>query len=191
MQPTSTACGSGQFHWSKTGSEYDEFAGHRKVTDAKKIVPLNTAYGAKLDTQTALPSLPNTTFNGLLYASSSDGNGGWYVSGNFTSINGVARSNIAHITATGSLDRGWNPSPDSTVLALARSGSVLYIGGQFGAVAGKTRNNLAAVSYTGGILPWNPNANNYVNTIAQSGGIIYVGGNYTTLSPILRGFLNE
>ena len=32
----------GQFHWSKTGSEYDEFAGHRKVTDAKKIVPLNT-----------------------------------------------------------------------------------------------------------------------------------------------------
>lgn len=32
----------GQFHWTKTGGEYDMSNGHRRITDAQKIVPLNT-----------------------------------------------------------------------------------------------------------------------------------------------------
>ena len=32
----------GQFHWTKTDGSYDEFGGHRRVTDAQKIVALDS-----------------------------------------------------------------------------------------------------------------------------------------------------
>ncbi len=74
-----------------------------------------------------------------------DGNGGWYVGGQFDMVDGVARDNLAHILASGSLDRTWNPSADGTVRALAVNGTTVYAGGSFTSIGGASRNYIAAL----------------------------------------------
>jgi hypothetical protein len=87
---------------------------------------------------------------GFVQASVSDGLGGWYLAGDFTSIGGVARAGLAHILADKSIDPNWTPTTDGQVMALAQLSGVVYIGGQFSKVNGTDRANLAAVDGTTG-----------------------------------------
>jgi trimeric autotransporter adhesin len=83
----------------------------------------------------------------------SDGSGGWYVGGNFTSVGGTSIRNLAHITASGTLDTAFEPNPDSTVraLVLALGGGTLYAAGDFTQIGGQDRSELAAVSTSSGV----------------------------------------
>ena len=45
----------------------------------------------------------------------SDGEGGFYIGGEFSSVDGVSRFNLAHINANGSVDEAWDPNPNGTV----------------------------------------------------------------------------
>ena len=45
----------------------------------------------------------------------SDGEGGFYIGGEFSSVDGVSRFNLAHINADGSFDEAWDPNPNGTV----------------------------------------------------------------------------
>jgi hypothetical protein len=58
-----------------------------------------------------------------------DGNGGWYIGGNFTQVAGVTRNRIAHINPDGTLDMTWNPNANNGIRVLVLSGSDLYVGG--------------------------------------------------------------
>ena len=63
----------------------------------------------------------------------SDGKGGWYVGGEFSTVGGVARKNIAHILANDTVDPSFHPEVSGVVheLALSESGATLFIAGEF------------------------------------------------------------
>ncbi len=112
-----------------------------------------------------------------------------YVGGDFTRINGVARTRLAAIDlATDSLT-SWNPGADAAVLALDIDGGVAYVGGSFTSAAGVSRNRLAAIdTTTGSATSWNPNANSVVRAlVVDSASVrVIVGGDFTTVSGTTR-----
>lgn len=137
-----------------------------------------------------------TTFNHSLNAqgrtitASSDGSR-VYVGGDFTAVDGQARSHLAAFsTATGALDTTFTAGVDYKVAALAASGSTLYVGGNFSVVTSGTtrasRKSLAAVgAYDGKILPWAPTADNGSVTAMVKAPLVnrvIVGGRFTTLN---------
>src|SRR4051794_10886299 len=79
-----------------------------------------------------------------VHAVVSDGAGGWYIGGLFTRVGNVARRNLAHVLASGSVDQTFAPEPDGPVDALALNGHALFAGGSFKAIGGKLRLVLAA-----------------------------------------------
>ena len=141
-------------------------------------------------TGTAVPLSASTGYapsrfpkiNGVVYAVVADGLGGWYLGGNFTKVDEVARNRIAHILADGSLDRFWNPNANNAVRVIAVSGAIIYAGGDFTNIGGQTRNRIAALDVTTGLsTAWNPNANNIVYSLIVGGTKIYAGGSFTTI----------
>lgn len=68
------------------------------------------------------------------------------VAGNFTSVNGVSRNNVARLNVDGSLDASFDPGTgaNGTVEAVVRNANdTLLIGGAFTAVDGQSRARLA------------------------------------------------
>lgn len=107
-----------------------------------------------------------------------------YIGGQFASIDGTPRANVAAIRTDGTLDPTWNPSTDGIVYALAASsdGSKVFLGGTFTTVGGTSHPRIAAVTPdTGALVPgWKTTANtNAVRALAaDSGDQLYVGGNF-------------
>ena len=109
-----------------------------------------------------------------------------YFGGNFTSINGIARNNIAAVNANSGTLTSFNPGVSSGPIALAISSddSILYLGGSFTTIGGQTRNRLAAVNTSdGSVTSFNPDANSTVRSmlLTQDNSKIYVGGNFTII----------
>ena len=150
-----------------------------------------TPNGAAID-GTGIGGLAASVFqpviNGEIKAVAPDGSDGWYIGGNFTTINGVTRNRLARINADGSL-HAWNPDVNNTVYALARSGSIVYAGGDFTTIGGATRNRLAAISADGTLLSWDPGANTRVCALVISGSTVYMGGYFTTIGGTTRNAL--
>jgi hypothetical protein len=137
---------------------------------------------APLDKVSGLVESGALTLNGNVNAVVSDGAGGWYIGGTFTTVGTVTRNRLAHLLADNSLDTSWDPNVGGTVNALFLSGSVLYVGGIFTTVGASTRNNIAAISTATGLPTlWDPNIPNTVSAIAVSGTNIYVGGSFTSV----------
>ncbi len=174
----------------------DIFAGDSNVymtgqfrTVGSLAYPLLTTNDALLSTSSGAASttFPNTTQ--AVWASVSDGAGGFYVGGAFTTIGGVSQARLAHILASGVVDTSFAPVIGNTVLALALSsdGSVLYVGGQFTTVNGNTHNRLVALNTSdGSLVPGfvDPNPDKTtVRSLALSAddSTLYVGGNYATI----------
>ncbi|MEI6626851.1 MAG: hypothetical protein WCO40_10955, partial [Thermoleophilia bacterium] len=83
--------------------------------------PWDTGSGALVGVTSGAvdPSFPKIE-GGSVHASAADGTGGFYIGGDFTTVDGTARNNAAHINADGSLS-DWNPDLDDIVRALAVS----------------------------------------------------------------------
>ncbi len=122
-----------------------------------------------------------------------DGNGGWYVGGNFTTVGGATHGNIAHIKSDKTVDNSWNPTTndgngatDDTVraMALSANGQTLYIAGSFTTVNGQARGRLAAIGTGGGgtLTAWNPNADGTVHSLGLGANSIFAGGAFTSLN---------
>jgi hypothetical protein len=102
--------------------------------------PYAGSRGAQIDTAT---SIANTSFprvNGSIAAVISDGAGGWYIGGSFTKVGTEIRNYLAQIDSLGNVT-SFNPNMNSSVLALAISGTTLYAGGWFSTVNGSTARN--------------------------------------------------
>lgn len=140
------------------------------------------SYGVALDTNTGqkAPSFKYEGINGMIYAVAPDGQGGWYIGGDFTRVGNHVRHRLAHISASGAV-LPWNPGTNNTVYTIAVAGSVVYVGGLFTTIGGHPRNYLGAIGKDDSLLPWNPHANNWVRTIAVSSSTVYVGGDFTTI----------
>lgn len=120
--------------------------------------------------------------NGQIYASIPDGNGGWYVGGDFTTVGGVACSRLAHILPNYTLDQSFIFNANSYVWALALVGNTLYVGGEFTTFGGQSRDRIASIDVSTTTLnSWNPGANSTVYVFRQDGNTLYAGGWFTTI----------
>lgn len=131
-------------------------------------------------------SLPSV--NGKVYAILKDGNGGIFIGGDFTQVDGAQRSRLAHLLKDGSVDLSWNPSPNGIVRALEffiGSQQSLVVGGDFTAINGQTRNHLASLNLDGTVSNWNPNVDGNVYALLSGGpsgsNVLFVGGEFTTI----------
>lgn len=125
-------------------------------------------------------------FAGVVYATASDGAGGWYVGGHFDYVGGVARRNLAHVLADGSVD-AWKPDPNHAVRALARSGSLLFCGGDFDSIASGHHPALACFNtVTLALTAFDAAPNGAVAALAVSGGSVYAGGGFSSIGGAAR-----
>jgi len=146
-----------------------------------------TGCGALLDTSTAQFDRALPRVDGRIFAVTPDGIGGWYIGGDFSSVGGVTRNNLAHIQADKTLDMNWNPNAHGTASKLAVSGSIVYAGGGFTRMGGHPRNCIAAIDIsTGHATGWNPDAEGMVSALAVSGSTVYVGGSFPHISNSLH-----
>ena len=117
-----------------------------------------------------------------VYALAADANS-LYVGGDFDTIGGQARRNLAKLTATGGVDPTWAPSPDGLVHTLAVDGTALYVGGSFETIGGQSFDALARVERGGSgdaDATWHPVMQGSVWRLAVDGlGSVYaIGGFY-------------
>lgn len=107
------------------------------------------------------------------------------IGGEFTTVGGLPRRNLAALLSDGSVDPSWNPSPDGIVYALATDsfGTRLFVGGTFVSIGGAPRQRVAALDAITGLAVdgWAADANDTVFSLARSGERLYVGGRYTSL----------
>jgi len=119
-----------------------------------------------------------------VFAEVSDGAGGWYIGGTFTSVGGLPRNGLAHILANKTVDPNFDPNVAGPVYAMVLSGSTIYFGGAFETVNGSVLRHLAAAvnATTGVATEWNPDPNNTPSALAVSGSTVYMGGEFTTVN---------
>lgn len=130
---------------------------------------------------------PIELVHGVVYSTTPDGQGGYYIGGRFERIGVNAVRNLAHITASGSLDPAFTPNPNGIVRALAYSGTTLYIGGTFSEVYGTARSALAAIdSTTLTLRPWNPGVDSVIYSLSLLGTTLFVGGNFDMIGGLAR-----
>ena len=124
---------------------------------------------------------------GVVTVAIPDGSGGWFVGGDFHSLEGVTRPFVAHVDQSRNVLPWAPPAPNGSVWSLLLSGSTLYVGGDFTAFGGTTRNHIAALdASSGAVSSWNPGADNRVMAFALSGSTLYVSGSFTTLGGASR-----
>lgn len=142
------------------------------------FVPLDASSGAVK---------PHVIVNGHVTVQLSDGNGGWFIGGNFSSVGGVARHYLAKLRSDGTLDTTFKGQPNSAVHALALIGSTLYIGGGFSTVNNQLAPYLTALdASTGGTRAWLTTVNGPVRHLASLGNTVYIGGNFGLVNGVNR-----
>ncbi|HEX7881024.1 MAG TPA: hypothetical protein VF720_16560 [Candidatus Eisenbacteria bacterium] len=128
-----------------------------------------------------------------------------HIGGNFTSVSGSSRLNLAAIDPATGLATPWNPSANGEVNALwyrpafDAVPSTVWIGGAFTTVGGQGRLRLASVDAAagsaGGLLSWNPGAGNTVRTLLVLGNPpltrIIAGGDFNTLAGQPRNYVGS
>jgi uncharacterized delta-60 repeat protein len=136
--------------------------------------------------------------NGSVFCVAAQSDGRVLVGGDFTTVNGVSRNNIARLNADGSLDNGFQnglAGANSFVNAVTmQSNGAVLVGGNFTTVNGVSRNYIARLNADGsldtGFLNGLAGANNYVYAIAvQSNGAVLAGGNFTTVNGVGRNYI--
>jgi hypothetical protein len=117
-----------------------------------------------------------------------------YVGGEFSSVAGVGRENLAAVSAaTGAVVPTWNPGANRSVQALAASSDRVYAGGKFARIGGVARARLAAVSAaTGAVDPaFTPNPDQWVAALRLSDGRLFAAGFFTAIGGAGQPYLAE
>lgn len=106
--------------------------------------------GATIDSAGVVNS-SSPIVNGSISVAISDGSGGWFIGGDFTSVGGQSRNRIAALNTTLATNNATSFDPNaggSTVNALALSGTTLNIGGSFTLFGGHVlRNRFSSMYY--------------------------------------------
>lgn len=110
-----------------------------------------------------------------------------YVGGQFTTVNGTARANLAAVSASSGTLTSWAPRiPTGTIYNITPvSNGTVYIGGQFGVVNSVRRTNAAATDSAGNLLSWAPAiSGGSVRAISQApdASLIVLGGSFSTVN---------
>jgi len=143
----------------------------------------NTGPFAKLDTVLGnKPDLTLPKINGTVLCITPDGNGGWYIGGNFIKVGDSLRHNLAHVTYSGEVD-AWNPNTDERVFSIVLSGNAVFVAGFFYSIGGESISFLAKVDAATGAVDtnWRPNPNSSVRSLLLHEGSLYVGGSFSSI----------
>ena len=110
------------------------------------------------------------------------------VAGRFLKVDGAAHRHIARFASSGLVDHAFQAQADSTVFALALSGTSVYLGGAFASVNGSARSRLAKLDATSGALDasWTPGANSVVYALVDADGALFAGGAFSSVSGVAR-----
>jgi hypothetical protein len=140
-----------------------------------------------LDRDTAARNGPPLTVNGTVRAVASDGQGGWYLGGSFSAVNGVQRFNAARVSSTGEV-LAWDPAPDGSVFTIARTDSAIVLGGVFTRVRNGPRANLAFVDRATGAAistaATNTDGDVLSLDVSDDGASVYAGGTFTKVNNV-------
>jgi len=117
-----------------------------------------------------------------------------YLAGNFASVGGQTRQDLAAIDTAMGTATSWNPGTvTGQVLALAPAGDVVYLGGRSLTGDGQERGGLAALdTQSGELLPWHPSVSGNsaeVHALVVSGAAVYAGGYFTSVGGASRNAL--
>ncbi len=115
-----------------------------------------------------------------------------FIGGEFTTVLGVARNNIARLNTDGTLDITFNPDANGAVFSIVmQTNSTVLVGGDFHTIGGQMRSCLARLDATTGLADsFDPNPNNSVRAIAiQTDGKILVGGAFESIGGQPRHYL--
>src|SRR5262249_30144558 len=130
-------------------------------------------------TSTPLTSFPKVT--GYIACIASDGEGGWFLAGDFTAVGGKPRFSLAHVLPDGSV-APWDPNPTRQASWLLVSGNTVYVSGFFATISGRPRQYIAALdATTGEALDWDAHSNGIANPLALHGDVLYVGGGFSRI----------
>ena len=146
-------------------------------------VGYQTGGAAMLPTGQLPPNMEFPVLNGEVYAIIPDGNGGWFVGGDFDRADLEDAFNFAHILPNMVPDSTFLPEFNGRVLALALINDTLFVGGQFQEIDGVIKPYLAAFQVsTETLLPWSPEPDGKVNVLQASGSSILVGGDFDKIA---------
>lgn len=137
---------------------------------------------------------------GEIHASVYLPDGSLIVGGDFRSINGSPRHNLAKLRPDGTLDPTWSPNVEGVVRAVALSpdATSIYVGGAFSKISNAARENVAKLATTGSgqAANWTPAIRGEtfmtpeVRALAVDGsGRVYVGGMFSRVNDVARGSL--
>lgn len=153
--------------------------------------PVPTTYGSTVGDGEGWPELSQVRPNGTVRAVVADGNGGWFIGGDFTEVGALPRLRLAHILSDGTLDANWSSGAEGIVRALALDNGVLFVGGDFPGAGGQPKPRIAAFHVGGannsqlvsGFVDNVAHANNngQVRTLVVHDGLLYVGGTFTSM----------
>ena len=124
--------------------------------------PQRPANGMILDAATGEPR-GFVSVDGAITAATGDGHGGWFIAGGFSTVDGVPRSNLAHIDQDGSLDPAWRaptlkPTLMSPFLSVALQGDKVLVAGHFKTAARSPAHGVVALDRDSGRVnpSWRP-----------------------------------
>ena len=151
-------------------------------------IMLATGGGLTLRLEDAKPVGTLPAIAGVVHAVHADGEGGWYIGGNFDRVGSHPRSNLARIHVNGAVDTDWAPESNDTVRALTVANGRVYIGGEFTEVESDgsqaNRERLAAFDAQNGEidLEWAPAVDDRVLTLEPRDDLILAGGEFTQVN---------
>jgi sugar lactone lactonase YvrE len=133
--------------------------------------------------KTFAPGFPDVV--GAVRVAIPDGSGGWYLGGSFSSVGGVARTNLAQVDSAGQVT-SFDPAPNGAVrdLATTANGDVVAAG-DFSTIAGQTARGVARLDPAG--LVWGGSVTGgSVRSVALSGdgSLVYVGGDFSQVGGV-------
>jgi|GEM_PF-1724737 len=183
------------------GDRGDIFARFLSILDTRRALAALAVIGMELwlaGASAAVPAplpAPNLALvtDGEVDAIAIQPDGGIVLGGSFSSIDGVARANIARLAPDGTLDMSWNPSADGSVLALAVDASTgaVFAGGMFRNIGGASRTFIAKLTDGAADPDWQLNADGTVRALLAdpSSGSIFAAGEFGSIGGQTRLFL--
>ena len=169
-----------------------------RISRVARLIALGIAISAGSIIATAATAqvpqpLPTPNVNlltgGNVYAIAQLADGSVVIGGQFVSVNGTLRSNIAKRLPDGTLDANWHSVIDGDVRALAVDGDGnVYAGGGFDHADGYVRRNLVKISPTGAVVPgWDPSPDGLVEALlVNAAGDAFVGGRFENIGGQIR-----
>ncbi len=161
------------------GGEFTTFDG----VSRNRIARLNT--DGSLDTSFD----PGTGVDNIVYTISEHSDGKIVIGGEFTTMNGTARNNVARLNADGSLDTSFDPGTgaNNRIRSASFQGDgKIIIGGDFTSYDGTAKNRITRLNTDGSLdatfVVGSGASHPVYTTFVQGDGKILIGGQFTTYS---------